>query len=118
MSLEFLEISWVTFNEISWVTFNELCSRAWIIMGKRLCIYIYNIRRYWELVASFLALTNYVPVVALSINDDIKPSEHVRDWFKIMISWNKYRSEITTQPINNDLDHMIDQYLYTNYLII
>ena len=28
--------------------------------------------------------------------------------FKRTISWNKYRSEITTQPKNNNLDYLID----------
>ena len=44
----------------------------------------------------------YVPVVTLSINDNIKQG------FKRIISWNKHRSEITTQPRNNNLDYLID----------
>ena len=43
----------------------------------------------------------YVPVVTLSINDNIKFLENVKQGFKRTISWNKYRSEITTQPKNN-----------------
>ena len=38
----------------------------------------------------------YVPVVTLSINDNIKFLENIKQGFKKAISWNKYRSEITT----------------------
>ena len=40
----------------------------------------------------------YVPVVTLSINDNIKFLENIKHGFKRTISWNKYRSKITTQP--------------------
>ena len=50
----------------------------------------------------------YVPVVTLSINDNIKFLENIKQGFKRTISWNKYRSEITTQPKNNNLDYLID----------
>ena len=50
----------------------------------------------------------YVPVVTLSINDNINFLENIKQGFKRTISWNKYRSEITTQPKNNDLDYLID----------
>ena len=50
----------------------------------------------------------YVPVVILSINDNIKFLENIKQGFKRTISWNKYRSEITTQPKNNNLDYLID----------
>ena len=39
----------------------------------------------------------YVLVVILSINDNIKFLENINQGFKRKISWNKYRSEITTQ---------------------
>ena len=51
----------------------------------------------------------YVPVVTLSINDNIKYLENIMQKFKRTISWNKYRSEITTQTENSDLDYLIDQ---------
>ena len=41
----------------------------------------------------------YVPVFTLSVNDSIKFLENIKAGFKITISWNKYRSEITTQKI-------------------
>ena len=34
--------------------------------------------------------------------------ENIQQGFKRTISWNKYRSEITTQPKNNNLDYSID----------
>ena len=39
----------------------------------------------------------YVPVVTFSINDNIKFLENIKQRFKRTISWNKYRSGITTQ---------------------
>ena len=39
----------------------------------------------------------YVPVVALVKNDNIKFLEHLKQGFKRIVSWDKYRSEITTQ---------------------
>ena len=50
----------------------------------------------------------YVPVVTLSINDNIKFLENIKQGFKRTISWSKYRSEITIQPKNNNLDYRID----------
>ena len=44
----------------------------------------------------------------MSINDNIKFSENIKHGFKRTISWNKYRSEITTQTKNNNLDYLID----------
>ena len=54
----------------------------------------------------------YVPVATLSINDNIKFLENMKQGFKRTISWNKYRSEITTQPKNNNLDYLIDPTFY------
>ena len=39
----------------------------------------------------------YVPVVTLSINDNIKLLENIKQVLKRTIFWNKYRSEIATQ---------------------
>ena len=50
----------------------------------------------------------YIQVVTLSINDNIKFLENIKQGFKRTISWNKYRSEITTQPKSNNLDYLID----------
>ena len=40
----------------------------------------------------------YVPIVTFSINDNINFFEDRKQGFKRTISWNEYRSEITTQP--------------------
>ena len=45
----------------------------------------------------------YVPMVTLSKNYNMF-SEHFKQGFKRTLSWNKYRSEMTTQPNNNNLD--------------
>ena len=50
----------------------------------------------------------YVPVIIFSINNNIKFLENIMQGFKRTIYWNKYRSEITTQPKNNNLDYLID----------
>ena len=50
----------------------------------------------------------YVPIVTLSISDSIRFLENTKQEFKRTISWNKCRSEITTQPKNNNLDYLID----------
>ena len=38
----------------------------------------------------------YVPVMTLSITDNIKFLENIKERFKITISWSRYRSKITT----------------------
>ena len=44
----------------------------------------------------------------MSINDNIKLLENIKQGFKRTISWDKYRSEITTQTKNNNLNYLID----------
>ena len=48
----------------------------------------------------------YVPVVTLFVNDNIQFLEKNPQGFKRTTSWNKYRSEITTQPKSNNLDYL------------
>ena len=50
----------------------------------------------------------YVPVVTLSKEDDIKLLEQLKSGFKRTIKWNKYRSQMTIQPKNNNLNYLID----------
>ena len=50
----------------------------------------------------------YVPVVTLSKENDIKLLEKLRSGFKRTIKWNKYRSQMTVQPQNNNLNYLID----------
>ena len=48
----------------------------------------------------------YVPVVILSLNNNIKLLENLKNKKnKRIIYWNKYRSEIATQPKSNNLDY-------------
>ena len=51
---------------------------------------------------------SYAPVVTLSIDDNIKFLKNIKQGFKRTISWKKYRSKITTQPKNNNLDYLMD----------
>ena len=55
----------------------------------------------------------YVPVVTLSKENDIKLLEQLKSGFKRTIKWNKYRSRMTTQPQNNNLNYLIDP-IFTN----
>ena len=50
----------------------------------------------------------YVPVVTLSKENDTKLLEQLKLGFKRTIKWNKYRSQITIQPQNNNLTYLID----------
>ena len=50
----------------------------------------------------------YISVVTLLIIDNIKYSENIRQGPKRTSYWNKYRSEIATQPKSNNLDYLID----------
>ena len=49
-----------------------------------------------------------VPVFALFINDNINFLENIKQRFRRTNSWNKYRSKITTEAKNNNLDYLID----------
>ena len=50
----------------------------------------------------------YVPVVTLSKDDEIKLLTILKSGFTREIIWNKYRSEMTTEAINNNLNVLID----------
>ena len=50
----------------------------------------------------------YIPVVTLSKNDKIKLLTNLKSGFTIEIIWNKYRSQMTTEAINNNLNILID----------
>ena len=50
----------------------------------------------------------YVPAVSLSKENDIKLLEQLKSGFKRTIKWNKYRSQMTIQPQNSNLDYLID----------
>ena len=50
----------------------------------------------------------YVPAITLSKDDEIKLLTNLKSGFKREIIWNKYRSEMTTEAINNNLNILID----------
>ena len=50
----------------------------------------------------------YVPVVTLSKENDTKPFEQLKSGSKRTIKWKKYRSQMTFQPQNNNLNYLID----------
>ena len=50
----------------------------------------------------------YVPVVTLSKDDEIKLLNNLKSGFTREIIWNKYRSQMTTETINNNLNILID----------
>ena len=55
----------------------------------------------------------YVPVVTLSKENDIKLLEQLKSGFKRTIKWNKYRSQMTIQPQNKNLNYLNDR-TFTN----
>ena len=50
----------------------------------------------------------HVPVVTLSKDDEIKLLTNLKSGFKREIIWNKYRSQMTTEAVNNNLNILID----------
>ena len=50
----------------------------------------------------------YIPVVTLSKDDEIKPLTNLKSGFTREIEWNKYRSQMSTEAINNNLNILID----------
>ena len=50
----------------------------------------------------------YIPVVTLSKDDEIKLLTNLKSGFKREIIWNKYRSQMSTEAINNNLNILID----------
>ena len=54
--------------------------------------------------------TLYITVVTLSVTHNIDFLERLIQGFKRTISWNKFESEIRTEPKNNNLDCMIDPF--------
>ena len=50
----------------------------------------------------------YVPVVTLSKDDEIKLVTNLKSGFKREVIWNKYRSQMTTEAVNNNLNILIN----------
>ena len=58
-----------------------------------------------------LAITKcklYVPVVTLSTDDEIKLLTNLKSGFKKEIIWNKYKSQMTSEAINNNSNILVD----------
>ena len=60
----------------------------------------------------------YIPVVTLSKDDEIKLLTNLKSGFKREIIWNKYRSQMTTEAINNNLNILIDPTFTVNRLFV
>ena len=52
--------------------------------------------------------TLYAPVVTLSKENDTKHLEQLKSGLKRTIKWNRYRSQMTIQPQNNNFNYLID----------
>ena len=50
----------------------------------------------------------YVPAVTLSKDDEIRLLTNLKSGFRREIIWNKYRSQMTTEAVNNNLNILID----------
>ena len=50
----------------------------------------------------------YIPVVTLSKDDEIKLLTNLKSGFTREVIWNKYRSQMPTEAINNKLNILID----------
>ena len=55
----------------------------------------------------------YIPVLTLSKDDEIKLLTNLKSGFTREIEWNKCRSQMTTEAINNNLNILIDP-IFTN----
>ena len=94
------------------------CEMSLILTWSRECVITCTERRVITITRRDTSLTNatfqitdtklYVPVVTLSTEYDKRPLEQLRTRFKRTIKWNKYRSEMTNQTKNNNLNYLID----------
>ena len=50
----------------------------------------------------------YLPIVTLSAENDNKLLDQLKTGFRRTIKWNKYRSEMSNQTKNNNLNYLID----------
>ena len=61
----------------------------------------------------------YLPVVTLSKDDEIKLLTNLKSGFKRKIIWNKYRSQVTSEAVNNNLNILVDPtFINVNRLLI
>ena len=57
----------------------------------------------------------YIPAVILCKDDEIKLLTNLKSGFKREIIWNKYRSQMTTEAVNNNLNNLIDPTFTKSY---
>ena len=50
----------------------------------------------------------YIPIVTLSKDDEIKLLTNLKSGFTREVIWNKYRLQMSTEAINNNLNILID----------
>ena len=61
----------------------------------------------------------YIPIVTLSKDDEIKLLTNLKSGFTREIEWNKYRSQMSAEAINNNLNILIDPtFTNVNRLIV
>ena len=61
----------------------------------------------------------HIPVVTLSKENDKKLLEQLKSGFKGTVKWNKYKSKMTVQSNNNNLNYLIDPtFIRVNVLLI
>ena len=61
----------------------------------------------------------YITVVTLSKDDEIKLLTNLKSGFTREIIWNKYRSKMTTEAVNNNLNILVDPtFTYVNRLFV
>ena len=60
----------------------------------------------------------YIPVVTLSKDDEIKLLTNLKSGFKREMKWNKYRSQMSTEVANNNLNILIDPTFNVNRLFV
>ena len=69
---------------------------------------VYEIDNSENATLKITGLKLFVPVVTLSKENDIKLSEQLKIGFERSIKWYKYRSQMSIQPQNNNLNYLID----------
>ena len=83
------------------------CEVEWILTWSKNCVLADMTRRNAQgnnpAIVTTTGLVDYVPVVTLSKENDTRHLEQLKSGFKKTIKWNKYRSQTTIQPQNNDL---------------
>ena len=76
---------------------------------------VYEIDNPEDAIVQIIDTKLYVPVVKENVpkENDIKLLEQLKSGCKITIKWNKYKSQMTIQPQNDNLNYLIDS-TFTN----